>query len=76
MTNTIIDFIRVPVDEYGNWLYDVDEIKDLFDKYLKVSGHEAFLMPANISVWEDLDLRTLISIRDYLNEVITKKGNV
>lgn len=76
MTNTIIDFIRVPVDEYGNWLYDVDEIKDLFDKYLKASGHEAFLMPANISVWEDLDLRTLISIRDYLNEMITKKGHV
>ena len=74
MKNTIIDFIRIPVDENGGLLYALDEVYDMFQAYHKLyPDHEAFMMPADISIWEDLDLTSLKSIRDYLNEVIEKK---
>lgn len=31
------------------------------------------MMPANVTIWEDLDIMSLKSIRDYLNEIIEKK---
>ena len=74
MTNTIIDFIRLPVNEAGDIIYDLDYTKQLFETYTKVfPEHQAFMLPANITVWEDLDIISLKTIRDCLNEIIEKK---
>lgn len=73
MSNTIIDFIRIPTDEYGKILYDVETIKKLFNKYLEKTGHEAIVMPADITIWEDLDIISLKMLYQYLEEIIEKK---
>ena len=74
MTNTIIDFIRLPVDENGVMIYDFDQAYQMFEGWQKLfPDHQAFMMPANITVWQDLDIMSLKSIRDYLNEIIEKK---
>ena len=31
MSNMIIDIMRIPTDEYGNLLYEVDEIKSMLE---------------------------------------------
>ena len=70
----IIDFLRIPVDEYGNLMYDFSDCQQIFKKYEEVfPEHQVFMMPANISVWEDLDLDTLKYMRQCLDDMITKK---
>ena len=38
MDNTIIDFIRIPVDKNGEMLYDIKTVKNLFNEYLEKTG--------------------------------------
>jgi hypothetical protein len=74
MKNTIIDLIRIPVDEDGVLKYSIDEVRELYNKYSEVfKGHRIFAMPADFTIWEDLDLTALKSIRSFLDEVIEKK---
>ena len=74
MKNTIIDLIRIPVDEDGVLKYSIDEVQELQNKYREVfKGHSVFVMPADFTIWEDLDLIALESIRSFLDEVIEKK---
>ena len=74
MKNTIIDLIRIPVDEDGVLKYSIDEVQELYNKYREVfEGHCVFVMPADFTIWEDLDLTALKSIRSFLDEVIEKK---
>ena len=76
MTNTIIDMVRVPTDEYGCLKYSLDEIKNLFEEYVKTyPEHQVFIMPADITIWEDLDLLALENISNFLNKVIEEKKN-
>ena len=73
MKNTIIDFIRVPVDENGAILYDIISVRDIFEEYIAKTGHEAFILPADITIWEDLDIQSLKLVQNYLDGIIKKK---
>jgi len=74
MINMIIDFMRIPTDEYGGLLYDMDEIRDIFEQYQKTfPDHQVIAMPDKIKVWEDLDMDSLKSMRKCLDELITSK---
>ena len=70
----IIDMIRIPTDEYGDLLYDIDEVRTMFEQYLKLfPEHQVFAMPDKIKVWEDLDIDVLKSMHQFLDEIITSK---
>lgn len=74
MKNTIIDLIRIPTDEYGTPLYSVEEVRDLFDYYRKTfPDHQVMVLPDKITFWENLDLGSLKSIRQCLDEIIASK---
>lgn len=74
MKSTIIDLIRIPVDEDGVLKYSIDEVQEFYNKYREVfEDHCVFVMPADLTIWEDLDLIALKSIRSFLDEVIEKK---
>ena len=74
MKNTIIDLIRIPTDEYGSLMYSIEEVRDLFDYYKKTfPDHQVFTLPDKITIWENLDLGSLKSIRQYLDDIITSK---
>lgn len=43
MKNTIIDFIRVPVDERGDMIYDMEEIDNFWQAYKNLfPDHKGF----------------------------------
>ena len=66
--------IRIPTDEYGNLLYDIDEVRTMFEQYAKLfPEHQVFAMPDKIKVWEDLDIDSLKSMHQFLDEIITSK---
>lgn len=70
----IVDFLRIPVDEYGGLKYDMEEVRDIYNAYHNLyPDHMMFAMPADMTIWEDLDITSLKSIRDFLNEVIETK---
>lgn len=72
---TTIDLIRIPVDKHGNLLWNIEQYNIIFDEYRKVLPDRQVLMaPANFTVWEDLDISVLKSVRQYLDELIEKKG--
>lgn len=74
MSNTTIDLLRIPVDEYGNLVIDYQEARNIFEAYEKAfPDRKAIMMPANFTIWEDLDLFSLKHIRDYLDEIIKEK---
>ena len=77
MTNTIIDMVRIPVDENGVLKYDLDEVYQIFEAYTKLyPDHMVFVMPADVTIWEDLDLLELENIRDCLSDIINKKKGI
>ena len=77
MTDTIIDMIRVPVEENGAMKYDFDTIKNLYEGYMAAyPNHSIFVMPADIKIWEDLDILEIESIVNYLTEVLKKKKGI
>ena len=70
----IVDMIRIPTDEYGNLLYDMNDVKTMFEQYAKIfPEHQVFAMPDKIKVWEDLDIDSLKSMHQFLDEIITSK---
>jgi len=70
----IIDMIRIPTDEYGDLLYDMDEVRTMLEQYAKLfPEHQVFAMPDKIKIWEDLDIDVLKSMRKFLDEIITSK---
>lgn len=70
----ITDMIRVPVDKYGDPLYDIDEIRIMLEQYSKFfPDHQVFAMPENIKIWEDLDIETLEYISQRLEKIIQEK---
>lgn len=74
MTNTIIDMIRVPVDEYGTMKYGISEVQQMFEAYTNLyPNHKVFAMPADITIWEDLDITSLENLVNHLNEIIKRK---
>lgn len=74
MTNTTIDFIRIPVDKYGNLIYDWEEASQIYKKYQEsFPDHKIIMLPSDITIWEDLDITVLKSIYQYLGEIIIKK---
>lgn len=77
MTNTIIDMIRIPIDDDGNIKYDIDEVQQIFKAYTNLyPDHQVFVMPANITIWEDLDVTSLEDLVNHLNEIIEKKKGI
>lgn len=77
MTNTIIDMIRVPVDEYGTMKYGISEVQQMFEAYTNLyPDHKVFAMPADITIWEDLDITSLENLVNHLNEIIKKKKGI
>lgn len=74
MKNTIIDLIRIPVNEDGDLLYDMDWARNFYDNYTKMfPDHKAFMMPADITIWEDLDIITLKTLYSFLGDIIKQK---
>ena len=74
MTNMIVDMIRIPTDKDGYPLYDMDEIRIMFEKYQEFfPDHQVFAMLDKIKVWENLDIDSLKSMRQFLDEIITSK---
>ena len=70
----IVDMIRIPTDEYGNLLYDMDDVRTMFEQYAKLfPEHQVFAMPDKIKIWEDLDIDVLKSMSYFLDEIITSK---
>lgn len=70
----IIDMIRIPVDKYGDLLYDMDEISIMLEQYSKFfPEHQVFAMPENIKIWENLDIETLEYMSQYLEKIIQEK---
>ena len=70
----IVDMIRIPTDKDGHPLYDMDEIRVMFEKYQEFfPDHQVFAMLDKIKVWEDLDIGSLKSMRQFLDEIITSK---
>lgn len=77
MTNTIIDMIRIPLDDDGNIKYDMSEVQQMFEVYSNLyPDHQVFAMPADITIWEDLDITSLEDLANHLNEIIKKKKGI
>lgn len=77
MTNTIIDMIRIPVDDNGIIKYDMSEVQKMFEVYTNLyPDHQVFAMPADITIWEDLDITSLEDLANHLNEIIKKKKGI
>ena len=74
MTNTIIDFIRIPVDESGQLLYDIEEVGHIVNTYKNIfPNHLAFVVPSNIQIWENVDIEELKLIKKYIENIISQK---
>ena len=74
MTNTTIDLIRLPIDKNGDMIIDYNEARNIYETYKQVfPDRQAIMMPANLSIWEDLDLETLKFIDNYLKGIIEIK---
>ena len=74
MSSTTIDLLRIPVDDDGNLMIDFEEARQILDVYEKAfPDRRALMMPANITIWEDLDIFTLKNIRNYIDETIKAK---
>lgn len=70
----IVDMIRIPTDKDGCPLYDMDEVRVMFEKYQEIfPDHQVFAMLDKIKIWEDLDIDSLKSMRQFLDEIITSK---
>jgi hypothetical protein len=70
----IVDIMRIPTDEDGNLLYDIEEVESMLELYSKTfPEHQVIAMPDKLKVWEDIDIDSLKSIRKYLDELITSK---
>lgn len=70
----IVDMIRIPTDKDGYPLYDIDEVRVMFEKYQEFfPDHQVFAMLDKIKVWENLDIGSLKSMRQFLDEIITSK---
>ena len=70
----IVDMIRIPTDKYGDLLYDMDDVRVMFEQYAKLfPEHQVVAMPDKIKIWEDLDIEVLQSMRNFLDEIITSK---
>lgn len=77
MTNTIIDMIRIPLDDDGNMKYDMSEVQQMFEIYTNLyPDHQVFAMPADITIWEDLDTTSLEDLANHLNDIIKKKKGI
>ena len=77
MTNTIIDMIRIPVDDNGIIKYGISEVKQMFEAYTNLyPDHQVFVVPADITIWEDLDITSLENLANNLNEIIKKKKGI
>lgn len=77
MTNTIIDMIRIPLDDNGIIKYDISEVQQMFKVYTDLyPDHQVFVMPADITIWEDLDITSLEDLANHLNEIIKKKKGI
>lgn len=77
MTNTIIDMIRIPIDDNGIIKYDMSEVQQMFEVYTNLyPDHQVFAMPADITIWEDLDITSLEDLANHLNEIIKKKKGI
>ena len=74
MKNMIVDMIRLPTDEYGSFLYDMEDTMEIFNKYAEYfPDHLIFAMPDKIKIWEDMDIDSLKATRERLDEIITSK---
>ena len=70
----IVDMIRIPTDKDGYPLYDMDEVRVMLEKYQEIfPDHQVFAMLDKIKVWENLDIDSLKSMRQFLDEIITSK---
>ena len=69
--------IRIPIDDDGNIKYDIDEVQQIFKAYMNLyPDHQVFVMPADITIWEDLDVTSLEDLVNHLNEIIEKKKGI
>lgn len=74
MINMIVDIMQIPTDEYGVSLYNKEEIQNMFEQYQKFfSDHQVIAISDKIKLCEDLDIDSLKSIRQFLDEIITSK---
>ena len=77
MINMIIDMIRIPIDDNGIIKYDMSEVQQMFEAYTNLyPDHQVFAMPADVTIWEDLDITSLEDLANHLNEIIKKKKGI
>ena len=49
----------------------------MFEAYTNLyPDHQVFAMPADITIWEDLDITSLEDLANHLNEIIKKKKGI
>ena len=70
----IVDMMRIPTDKYGVLLYDFNDVQKMIEQYKTLfPTHQVIAMPDQIKIWEDLDIDSLKSMRQFLDEIITSK---
>ena len=73
---TIVDIIRIPVNDKGDLAYDLDSVKEMLKTYSMVfPDHIPFAIPNDITIWQDLDINTLKMLRDSIDNMILAKEN-
>lgn len=74
MNKKIVDLLRIPVDDNGDILIDYNEARNILETYQEIfPDRNVLMMPANITIWEDIDITTLKYMRNFLDEVIKEK---
>ena len=70
----IVDIMRIPTDKHGVFLYDFNDVQKMIEQYKALfPTHQVIAMPDQIKIWEDLDIDSLKSMRQFLDEIITSK---
>ena len=69
-----VTFIKIPTDEYGNYKYSYESIKDLFEQYKAIFSNQTIvIIPQDVQIWENVDIETLKSTRKLFDDIIKKK---
>ena len=67
-----VDIIKIPVDEYGCYKYDLEQVRQIYDEYVKIhpQGQPVICIPEDIQILQNQDIKILIDFRDQLNKII------
>ena len=66
-----VDIIKIPVDEYGCFKYDIETIRNMVNDYRQIKPNQPVIcIPEDIVVLQNQNIQLLINFRDQLNEII------